>query len=110
MLLHRKIIIAAIAAAVVIAIVYGFVAQPVLVDSAPVAYGALRVTVEEEGRTRVIDRFIVSAPVTGFSRRIELNVGDPVSKGQILVELEPRRSRVLDPRSRAEAEARVAAA
>ncbi len=37
-------------------------------------------------------------------RRIELDVGDHVKKGQVVVELEPLRSAVLDPRSRAEAE------
>ena len=110
MQLRRKIIIIAIAAAVVFAIAYSFMPKPVLIDTAQVAYGTVRVTVEEEGKTRVIDRFVISAPVTGFARRVELNVGDPVAKGQVLVELEPQRSRVLDPRSRAEAEARVAAA
>ncbi len=110
MQLRRKIIIVAIAAAVVFAIAYSFMAKPVLIDTVRVTYGTVRVTVEEEGKTRVIDRFVISAPVTGFARRVELNVGDPVAKGQVLVELEPQRSRVLDPRSRAEAEAHVAAA
>jgi len=108
--LRRKIIIAAIAAAVVFAIAYSFMPKPVLIDTVQVAYGTVRVTVEEEGKTRVIDRFVISAPVSGFARRVELNVGDPVAKEQVLVTLEPQRSRVLDPRSRAEAEARVAAA
>ncbi|MFQ5328566.1 MAG: efflux RND transporter periplasmic adaptor subunit [Thermodesulfobacteriota bacterium] len=110
MQLSRKIIIVAVAAAVVVAIIYGFMSKSVLVDTVAVSYGPLSVTIEEEGKTRVIDRFVISVPVTGFARRIELNVGDPVAKGQLLAELEPRRSRVLDPRSRAEAEARVAAA
>lgn len=100
------IIIAVIAAA----IVYGFIPKPVPVETVAVERGLLRVTVDEEGKTRVKDRFVVSAPVSGYARRITLDVGDAVNKGAILVEIEPRRSVVLDPRARAEAVARVAAA
>ena len=92
------------------AIVYGFIPSPVMVDFAPVVRETLRVTVSEEGKTRVKDRFVVSAPVAGYLRRIELHVGDPVTQGMTLAELEPVRSEVLDPRSRAQARARVAAA
>jgi HlyD family secretion protein len=92
------------------AVIYGFWPKPVLVDIVEVTRGSMTVTVEEEGKTRVIDRFIVSAPVAGFARRIELDVGDTVIKGHVLVDLEPLRSDVLDSRSRAEAKARVAAA
>ena len=92
------------------AIIYGFWPKPVLVDIMEVISGPMTVTVEEEGKTRVIDHFIVSAPVAGFARRIELDVGDTVIQGHVLVDLEPLRSDVLDPRSRAEAKAMVAAA
>lgn len=93
--------------AVVMAIGYGFLPQPVLVDSGQVSRGLLRVTVREEGRTRVVDRYVISAPVSGFTQRITLQVGDAVRAGQIVARLEPLRSNVLDPRSRAEGEARI---
>ncbi len=92
------------------AIVYGFLPGPVPVDEIRVARGPLRVTIEEEGETRVKERFVISAPVPGFLRRIELDVGDPVKEGQVVAWLEPLPSDVLDPRSRAEAEAAVSAA
>ncbi len=92
---------------VVMAIGYGFLPQPVLVDAAPVTRGLLRVTVREEGKTRVVDRYVISAPVSGFLQRIALEVGDSVRGGQIVARLEPLRSSALDPRSRAEAEARI---
>lgn len=92
------------------ALAYGFWPQPVAVDVVAVTRAPLQVTVEEEGKTRVVDRFVISAPVPGYVRRIELKVGDAVSQGQVLVEIEPLRSVILDPRSRAEAQARVAAA
>ncbi len=93
-----------------LALVYGFLPKPIRVDSATVSRGPLRVTVEEEARTRVRDRFVVSAPVPGFLKRIDLEVADLVKKGQEVAALEPVRSTVLDPRSRAEAEAAVDAA
>ena len=95
---------------IVLAVGYGFMPKPILVETAVVNKGHMNITVDEEGKTRVINRFIVSVPVAGFARRIKLDVGDSVNKGETITELEPLRSIVLDPRSRAEAEARVAAA
>lgn len=106
---YRWIVIAGILTAVVLVIGYGFMPRPVLVEVAPVVRGPLRVSVEEEGRTRVKDRYVLSAPVAAVLCRIELEVGDPVQKGQVVAALEPLRSDVLDPRSRARAEARIAA-
>jgi HlyD family secretion protein len=110
MTLHRHWGLPLAALALIAALVWGFTPRPVPIDVGIVSRAPLRVTVEEEGRTRVIDRYVVSAPVAGYARRIEARVGDVVQQGQTLVELEPLRSVVLDPRSRAEAEARVAAA
>jgi len=92
------------------AIAYGFRPQPVLVETVKVKRGPLQVTVEEEGKTRVTDRYVISTPVASFAPRVTLKVGDRVEKGQTLLLLEPPHSTVLDPRSRAEAEAQVAAA
>ncbi len=107
---RRTVIIILIAVVVVAAIVHGFMPKPVPVETASVIVGDFRVTIDEEGKTRVIERFVVSAPVTGFARRALFDVGDEVKKGQTVVVLDPQRSRVLDPRSRAEAKARVSAA
>ena len=95
---------------VVAAIVWGFMPRPIPVETAVVKRGPLQVSVEEEGKTRVIDRFVVSAPVDGFARRLKADVGDIVKRGETLLLLDPLRSTVLDPRSRAEAQAQVAAA
>lgn len=95
---------------IIIIIIVGFMPRPVLVDVAIAKRDTLQVTIEEEGKTRVIDRYILSAPVDGFARRLDLDVGDTVEKDQRILCLEPLRSTVLDPRSRAEAEARVSAA
>jgi hypothetical protein len=80
------------------------------VETAAVARRPLAITVEEEGRTRVRDRYVLHAPVAGYLRRIELDVGDAAPLGATLATLDPLRPATLDQRSRAEAEARVAAA
>lgn len=108
--LRRWIIVIIIIVGVISAIVYGFMPKPISVDVVKVSRGSLKVTVEEEGKTSVKDLFVLSAPVAGFKRRIKFDVGDRVQKGQTLVEIEPLKSNLLDPRSRAAAEAAVSSA
>lgn len=91
-------------------LLYGFWPEPVKVDLYAVKKGALTVSVEEEGKTRVIDRFVISAPITAYLKRINLYVGNDIKSNDILAELEPLSSTILDPRARAEANARVDAA
>ena len=101
---------AALILLIIAALVLGLRPQPILVEVSQVQQAPMQVTIDEEGKSRVKDRYIISAPVAGFVRRIELDVGDTLKQGSLVTELEPLRSDVLDPRRRAEAEARVAAA
>ena len=80
------------------------------VDSGSVGRGPVQETVEAEGRTRLRDRYVVAAPVAAIARRLELEPGDRVEAGTVLVVLDPVAAPTLDSRSRAEAEARLAAA
>ncbi len=89
---------------------WGFWPQPVLVEAVAVLRAPLAVSIEEEGRTRVIDRYVVTAPVDGIACRVQLEVGDAVQQGELLLGITPLASQILDPRSRAQAKARVAAA
>jgi HlyD family secretion protein len=89
---------------------WGFWPQPVLVEAVAARLAPMTVSIEEEGRTRVIDRFVVAAPVDGVACRQQLEVGDPVEQGQELLAITPLKPQVLDPRSRAQAESRLAAA
>ncbi len=93
--------------ALIAAIGYGFMPRPVPVELVTARKGDLAVTVEEEGKTRVRERYVVAAPVAGQARRITLKVGDAVAAGQVVAHIEPARSASLDPRSRAQARARV---
>ena len=108
--LKKHPVIVFIAVVVIGLLVWGFWPRPVFVELVKARRAPLTVTIEEEGQTRVIDRFIISAPVNGVACRIQLDVGDAVEQGQTLLMISPLESQVLDPRSRANAEARVAAA
>jgi HlyD family secretion protein len=108
--LRRKLFVIIIIAVVVLATVYGFFPKAVDVDLADVTRGPLQVTIEEEGRTRLKDRFVITAPTAGYLERVKAKVGDPVEKGQGIIVLDPLRSPVLDSRNRAEATATITAA
>ena len=77
------------------------------VDTAVISRGPLVVTVDEEGRTRVRDRFVVSAPVSGRVLRIELEPGDRVRQGDVVARVDAGAPPLLDARARAEMEAAV---
>ena len=109
-LLRRKILIISVILIVAFLLIYGFLPKTQEVDIAVVKRGSLQITIEEEGRTRLKDRYTLSAPTAGYLRRIQLRVGDPVQKGQVVAVLEPLQSQALDPRSRATAHAAVASA
>lgn len=84
--------------------------EPVWVDLATVERGPMEVTILEEGKTRVKDRYQISAPVTGYLHRLPMEVGDPVIPGELLTYVAPIPASILDARSRAEAQAHIAAA
>ncbi|HSB63870.1 MAG TPA: efflux RND transporter periplasmic adaptor subunit [Thermoanaerobaculia bacterium] len=65
--------------------------------------GPVVVTVDEEGKTRVVDRFVVSAPVSGRLARLEVHEGDALARGDVVARLDPL---PLDARTRAELSAR----
>jgi HlyD family secretion protein len=95
-------------ALIVIALAFALRPGSVPVDLAVVERGLLRVTIDEEGETRVRDRFVVSAPVAGRVLRIDLEPGDAVTAGKtVLASFQPGLPALLDARTRAEAEGRV---
>lgn len=89
---------------------YAWWPRPLAVDAAEVTRGDLTVVVDEVGKTRVRDRFVISAPLAGNLLRIELRPGDRVRAGSVLARLSPLEAPLLDPRTRLEAASRSAAA
>jgi HlyD family secretion protein len=97
-------IVAAIAAA-------AFWPETMVVDVVTATEGPMQVTIDEEGETRVRERFVISAPVAGRITRIELEPGDDVRRGVTeLVRMTPQEAPLLDPRTRTELSAAVEAA
>jgi HlyD family secretion protein len=84
--------------------------ESIAADVAAVEKGPLRVTIDEEGETRVRERFMVSAPVAGRVLRIELEPGDPVARGALLATFRAADPMPLDARARGEARAAESAA
>jgi len=78
--------------------------KPVQVETAQAARGPMQVTVDEEGETRVRDRFVVAAPLSGRVERITLDEGDRVSAGSVVARMFPQ---PLDPRTLAEGSAHL---
>lgn len=104
----KRMLLGAVVAVVVAALYLAFRPQPVAVDVAQVVRGPLLVTVDEEGRTRIRERYTVSAPLSGDLSRTRLKAGDPVRAGQtLLATIEPVDPGLLDARSLAQAEAKL---
>jgi len=103
-------VITSVVVLIVCLLIWGFWPQPVFVEAVAAKRAPLTITIEEEGRTRVVDRYVISAPVDGVACRQNLDVGDEVTQGQVLLGITPLESQVLDPRSRAQTKAQVAAA
>ncbi len=106
----RQGVVAAALLAAVAGVVLALRPRPVPVDVATAARGALVVAIEETGIARVKDRYVVSAPVSGTVSRQLLEPGDPVREGQVVAEVAPLISPLLDARTRSEARARLSAA
>lgn len=99
-----------IAALLALGLAFAFWPRAVLVDAGQVSKGRMVTGITDDGQTRAVDVFVVSAPVTGYLDRIELDVGDPVTRGALITRMTGRPSTPLDPRSRQELIAAGAAA
>jgi HlyD family secretion protein len=102
---NRSVVASTVIVLALIAVVLWPKTTPVDVET--IARGPLVVTVDEEGVTRVRERFVVAAPVSGRVLRIELEPGDRVRKGQAVARVCAEASPLLDIRAKAEAEAAV---
>lgn len=84
--------------------------RPVEVDVETVRSGPIADSVADQGTARVREAYVVAAPVSGRLERLSLHVGDRVAAGGIIARLRPTTADLLDPRTRAQAQAAVAAA
>lgn len=106
----RWVVLAVIAGLLATLIGWLFAPRAVAVDTAMATEGPIAEVVEDQGAVRVREAYVVAAPVTGRLQRIDLEVGDRIRGGEIVATIQPAESELLDPRTRAQAEAAVAAA
>lgn len=112
MTMQRKTLLITLAATATLAglLAWAFAPRPVAVEIAEAASGVFETSIDEDARTRVRDRFVVSAPLSGQLDRVLLREGDAVEAGAALATLTPAMSPMLDARSLNEQRARIGAA
>lgn len=98
------------AAALIAIFVWAFRPQPVPVETAEVRRGLFEQTIDEDGKTRVRERYVVSAPVAGRLARMRVKAGDVVRAGATVAELSPGAPAMIDARMARELGERVGAA
>ncbi len=96
--------------AVAAGIVWAVLPNPVLVETAAVTRGTFVATVDEDGKTRIRERYVVAAPLAGRLTRVTLKAGDHVNADDVIATIVSSPTPLLDPRSRREAEERLGAA
>jgi HlyD family secretion protein len=99
-----------VVAAGLAALAWSLAPAPVPVSVVQAERGPFTDTVEEEGRTRLRDSYTVSAPISGYLQRVELEPGDPVDAGQAVARIEPLPAPALDARAAELARDQLAAA
>ncbi len=99
-----------VAALLLAGVIFAFMPEATPVDMAKVSRGPLSVGVTDDGVTRAEEYYVVSAPVTGYLSRIELEPGDAISKGSLITRMTGRPSSPLDPRTQKELQAALSAA
>jgi HlyD family secretion protein len=107
---RRRYVGLGLGALAVVGLVVALRSQPIEATTAVVKRGPMVVTANAEGRTRVKELYVVSAPVDGQLERVVVHTGDTIAADGTVAQIKPSASRPLDPRSRAEAVAAVSAA
>lgn len=89
-------------------LIFAFIPEAEQVDLVAVQRGDVLITLEGEGKTRIRDIYVVSAPIEGRVMRIESEPGDVVKAGiTVIANMTPADPRFLDKRSETQARADV---
>lgn len=100
-----------ISALILFALGYSFWPEAVPVDTGTVTRGPMAVGITDDGVTRIHDVFTVSAPVTGYITRIDIEPGDSVvARDTIIARMAGRPATPLDTRTQRELGNALAAA
>ena len=104
------VLMAAAAALAALGFAWAFAPRPVDVETAVAAEGPFLATIDEDGRTRLRDRYAVSAPLAGRVARLALREGDAVAADAVVALITPMLPAMLDARSLREQELRIESA
>lgn len=91
-------------------VAWAFAPRPIEVEVSTASQGPFQATIDEDGKTRLRERYVVSAPLAGRLSRVTLREGDRVEAGAVVAELMPMLSPMLDDRTHRELQARLAVA
>lgn len=108
--LRARLIPVLVAIGVFAGLLYAFMPRPVEVEVDGVSRGRFLQTVDDDGKTRVRDRFVVSAPLSGVLQRVTLEAGDPVKEGATVAIITPSVPALLDVRTETTLTERIGAA
>jgi len=106
----KRILLILLAALLLGVLAWAFRPQPALVELAEVTQGSFEQAIEEDGKTRVRERYVVSAPLAGKMQRITLKAGDAVKEGDTVAVIAPSAPGLLDARTERELSERVGSA
>lgn len=106
----KRTLLVLLGAALLGGLAMAFRQQPALVEVAEVTRGSFEQVIEDDGKTRVRERYVVSAPLAGKLQRITLKAGDAVTAGMLLAVIDPSLPALLDVRAERELTGRVGAA
>ena len=97
----RRNLVLSIVAAVALAalLVWAFAPRPLEVEASEARVGRFEATIDEDARTRLTDRYVISAPLAGQLQRIELREGDDVAADQVVATLRPALPPLIDERT-----------
>lgn len=107
--MKTRLVMGGVGVAVLAALVWAFMPAPVEVEVASVGQGRFERAVQDDGKTRLRERYLVSTPLTGRVARIELKQGDVVTRDAALATVWPVAPALLDARARSEQQARIGA-
>jgi HlyD family secretion protein len=107
---RKKLVMGLFGLILVALLVLALLPSPIPVTTETVERGYFAEYVEDEGRTRLRDPYLMTAPISGYLRRVHLEPGDRVNEGDPIFELEPLPAPALDVRTRDQARESLAAA
>jgi HlyD family secretion protein len=103
--------VSVVAGAALLALVgWAFAPRPTPVELATATMAPFETSIDEDARTRLRDRYVVSAPLAGRLRRVALREGDVVARDAVVATLAPLLSPMLDQRSLREQQERIGGA